>query len=120
MSTATTTGSELASEDWQLADEDGSKPASLVVQLRRRAHILPYFRFVYAEGDNSQVNIAFASHLVTVTGHGLAALLAALAIHRVARIVQPTENEAKFGVRGLGAAKYNGPGITDITVEAFK
>ena len=80
MSTATIPGSELASEDWQLADEDGSKPASLVVQLRRRAHVLPYFRFVYAEGDNSQVKIAFASHMVTVTGHGLAALLAALAI----------------------------------------
>jgi hypothetical protein len=120
MSTATMPASELASEDWQLADEDGSKPASLVVQLRRRAHVLPYFRFVYAEGDNSQVTIAFDSHIVTVTGHGLAALLAALATHRVVRIIQPTENDAKFGVRGPGAAKYNGPGITDITVEEFK
>jgi len=110
----------LASEDWQLADEDGSKPASLVVQLRRRAHVLPYFRFVYAEGDNSQVKIAFASHRVTVTGHGLAALLAALATHRVVRVSQPTESEANFGVRGPGTAKYNGPGITDITVEEFK
>ena len=120
MSTATIPGSELASEDWQLADEDGSKPASLVIQLRRRAHVLPYFRFVYAEGDNSQVKIAFASHLITVTGHGLVALLAALATHRVVRIIQPTENEAKFGVRGPGTAKYDGPGIADITVEQFK
>jgi hypothetical protein len=113
-------GSELASNDWQLADGDGLKPASLIVQLRRHAHVLPYFRFICAEGDNSQVRIAFASHKVTVTGHGLAALLAALATHRVARVIQPTENEAKFGVRGPGSTKYNGPSITDITVEEFK
>jgi hypothetical protein len=117
MSASTIPGSELASEDWQLADDDGSKPASLVVQLRRRAHVLPYFRFVYAEGDNSQVKIAFASHMVTVTGHGLAALLGALATHLVVRVIQPTENEAKFGVRGPGSTKHNGPSITDITVE---
>jgi hypothetical protein len=66
------------------------------------------------------VKIAFASHLVTVGGHGLAALLAALATHRVVRVIQPTENEAKFGVRGTGSLKCNGPSITDITVEEFK
>lgn len=120
MSNATILGSDLASEDWQLAAADGSKPASLVVQLRHRAHVLPYFRFVYAEGDNSQVKIAFTSHLVTVTGHGLAPLLGALATHLVVRVIQPTENEAKFGVRGPGSTKHNGPSITDITVEEFK
>jgi hypothetical protein len=99
MSPATIPGSTLAVEDWQLAGKDGSKPASLVVRLRRRTYLLPYFRLVYAEGDNSQVKIAFASHKVTITGHGLAALLAALATHRVVRVMQPTKNEATFGVR---------------------
>jgi hypothetical protein len=112
---------ELASEDWQLAGEDGvRKPAALVVQLRRRAYVLPYFRFIYAEGDNGLVRIAFASHIVRVTGHGLAALLAALAMNTVVRIAQPTENEARFRVRGVGMAKYSGPSITDISVEEFK
>jgi hypothetical protein len=110
----------LVSEDWQLAEEGGAKPPSLVVQLRRGLHILPWFRFVYAEGDNGLVKLAFASHLVTVTGHGLAALLAALATQRVVRLIQPSENEAKFGVRGPGAGRYTGPAITDITVEQFK
>jgi hypothetical protein len=114
-------GPELASEDWQLAGEDGGKkPASLLVQLRRRAYVLPYFRFIYAEGDNSLVRIAFASHIVTVTGHGLTALIAALAMNVVVRIIQPTENEARFGVRGPGLAKYSGPSITDITIEEIK
>jgi hypothetical protein len=109
----------LASEDWQLC-EDSHKPTCLIVQLRRAIHVLPWFRFVYGEGDNNVVKIAFASHLVTITGHGLAALLAAIAGQRVIRVIQPSENEAKFGVRGLGAGKYNGPAITDITVEKFK
>jgi len=110
---------ELASEDWQLADGDEKRPAALVVQLRRRAYVLPYFRFVYADGDNVQVKIAFSSHLVTVSGSGLAALLAALASNLVVRIMQPTENEARFGVRGHGSAVHSGPSITDITVEEF-
>jgi hypothetical protein len=114
-------GLELASEDWQLAGDDGAKkPTSLVVQLRRRAYVLPYFRLIYAEGDNGLVKIAFASHLVTVTGHGLAALIAVLAMNAVARIIQPTENEARFGVRGPASAKHSGPSITDISVEEFK
>jgi hypothetical protein len=89
MSTATLRSAELAAEDWQLGNEDGSKPASLIVQLRRRVHVLPCFRFAYAAGDNSQVQIAFASHMVTVTGHGLAALLAPLATHRVVASSSP-------------------------------
>jgi hypothetical protein len=107
------------SEDWQLETDPHSKPVSLLVQLRRSTHILPWFRFVYAEGDNSQVKITFTSHLVTVNGFGLAALLVALAAQKVVRLVQPSENEAKFGVRGEGSSKSAGPGISDITVEAL-
>lgn len=111
---------ELASEDWQLIKEGVSKPTSLIVQLRRRAYVLPYFRFLYAEGDNAQVEIAFVSHLVSVSGNGLAALLAALASNVVVRLIQPTESEASFGVRGAGSVKYTGPSITDIAVEESK
>jgi hypothetical protein len=109
-----------SAQNWQLTADDAPKPTCLVVQLRRYAHVLPYFRFVYAEGDNTRVKIAFASHLITITGHGLAALLAALSSQRVVRVVQPSENDAKFGVRGTGSAKDNRLGITDITVEEFR
>jgi hypothetical protein len=51
---------------------------------------------------------AFASHVVTVSGHGLAALLEALATQSVVRLVQPTENEALLGFRGLNATKITG------------
>jgi hypothetical protein len=107
----------LASEDWQLADSDAAKPASLVIELRRQVYVLPYFRFVFAEGDDSRVRIAFASHFITIAGTGLAALLEAMAGNLVVRIVQPTGAEASFGVRGAHANRQHGPAITEITVE---
>jgi len=96
------------SSDWQM-DEGDTKPTSLVVQLRRSAYVLPWFRFVYAGGDDARIQIAFASHLVAVTGHGLAPLLAAVSTQRVVRVIQPTTNEANFGVRGNGTTNTREP-----------
>jgi hypothetical protein len=109
----------LVSEDWQVAD-DGHKPASLVVQLRRGVHILPWFRFVSAEGNNGLVKLTFASRAVTITGNDLAGFLGAIAAQRVIRVIQLSEHEAQFGVRGPGAGRYTGPAIHEITVEKFK
>lgn len=120
MSLTVTPATAWESTDWQLETNADLKPAHLVVQLRRQAHVLPWMRFVFAQGDNHRVQLAFASHMVTVTGHGLAALLGALAAQQVVRLIQPTENEAKFKVRGADSEAYSGPGITDITVEQFK
>jgi hypothetical protein len=83
------------------------------VKQRKQSYAFSYFRLVYAEGDDAGVRIAFSSHLVTVTGHGLDALLEAIAAQRVVRLMQPTENEYKFSVRGAGQA-----GIKNISVEA--
>jgi hypothetical protein len=112
--------SAIESPDWQLADADGPKPASLVVQLRRGAFVFPWFRFVYAEGDNTRVTIIWTTHAIQVTGHGLAALLAALSGHRVIRLIEPSEHEGTFDVRGPAAAKYNAPVIRQITVTKFE
>ena len=108
----------LASEDWELTDDSVPKPGCLIVQQRRHAHVFPWFRFIHAEGDNSEVSILFSTHSVTVTGHGLAALVVAVSTQRLIRLIQPTENEAKFGVRG--ATRHEGPSITEITIEELK
>jgi hypothetical protein len=50
----------------------------------------------------------------------LAALLAALGGQRVLRLIEPSENEASFGVRGSAASKYSGPAIHNISVEQFQ
>jgi hypothetical protein len=47
-------------------------------------------------------------------------LLEAVSTQRLVRIVQPTENEAKFRVRGEGANPYAGPGISGIKIEATR
>jgi len=108
--------SALASEDWQLAAEDAPKPISLVVQRRREVLVLPWFRFVYAAGDNTQVEIVFATHVVNVEGFELAALLAAVSFQNVIRLIEPSEKEARFGVRGAHGNKQMGPGIQSIAV----
>jgi len=112
--------SAIESPDWQFAEEDAPKPASLIVQLRRSAVVFPWFRFVYAEGTNAAVEIVFATHAVRVTGNGLAPFLVAIAGQRVIRIMEPSENEAQFGVRGPGASQYSGPAIHSITVNKFE
>jgi hypothetical protein len=105
--------------DWQIAEE-GTKPLSLVVQLRRKTIVLPWFRFIASEGDDSRVDIVFASHVIHVTGHSLSALLSDLASQGVVRLLQPTESEAKFGIRGSEGASVSGACITDISVEACR
>jgi hypothetical protein len=114
------TESAIESPDWQLATKENT-PVSLVVQKRAGGvHIFPWMRFVWAEGDNNTVKLAFASHVVTIKGQGLAALLVAVAAHGVFRVIEPTDREVQFGVRGNGPNRYSGPSIQSISVDLLK
>jgi hypothetical protein len=115
-----TTDSALVSEDWQLAPDEQHRPLSLLFQLRRGVHGFPWIRLVHFEGDNNIVTMDFASHTVTVTGQGLAPLLAAIAGQRVIRVIEPSQHEAQFGVRGPGGTQYTGPSIQSITIKKFE
>ena len=110
---------QVSVSEYALARDGTSMRATGRPPHRRSAHVLPWFRFVCAEGDRSRVLLTFSS-LVTVEGRGLSALLAAVSAMRVARLIQPTENEAKFRVRGDNADPYRGPAITSITVQRFE
>jgi hypothetical protein len=105
----------LESKDWLMPDDKEGNPASLVVQLRRRAHVFPWFRFVFAEGNDSEVTIYFATHNVEVFGYGLGALLKAVALQRIHTMIQPTEKEARFSMRD--DEPYGGPGINLMVVK---
>jgi hypothetical protein len=87
---------EFECEDWQLVPDKAPNPSSLVVQLRRYVYVLPWFRFVHAEGDNSLARLLWVTHQCIVKGHGLTQLLAALATHRVMRLVEPSQLESRF------------------------
>ena len=107
------------SENWLLADEDGAPSTSLMVQSRRRALVLPYRRFLYAQGNDAQVQIAFASHLITVTGHGLGSLLIALAAQQALRLIQPAESEVTISSLGPDTAAASRLSICKIAIEPF-
>ena len=99
---STNTNTTASASDWTLAKEE-HKAVSLIVHQRRSSLALPWFRFVYAQGDDSTLQIIFATHLVGISGEGLGPLLEAVAANRVLTVSEPTENEAKFGVRGPNA-----------------
>ena len=62
------------------------QPPALEIVLLRQTVILSWNQFVFAEGGDDEVRIAFASHDVVVKGAGLGPLLHAIAANRVARI----------------------------------
>jgi hypothetical protein len=66
---------------------------TLEVVLLNQAPIVSWNQFVYAEGRDDEVRIAFASHDVIVRGAGLSSLLHAIPGHRVASIREVTRSE---------------------------
>jgi hypothetical protein len=69
------------------------QPLALEIVLLKQTLILSWNQFVYAEGGNDELRIAFASHDVVVKGAGLDALLVAIASHRVASIRESVRSE---------------------------
>jgi hypothetical protein len=58
---------------WVISTAD--QPPALEIVLRRQTVIISWNQFVYAEGGEDEVRIAFASHDVAVKGAGLDPLL---------------------------------------------
>jgi hypothetical protein len=100
----------LDKSPWVIGAADQT-PTLEIVQLRQ-ALILSWNQFVYAEGGDDEVRIAFASHDVVVTGAGLGPLLPAIAAHRVALIRQASRSE-RF-------ADSEGPFVGEIVVRKME
>ena len=69
---------------WTITTE--SPVSALEVVLPKQTLILAWNQFVYAEGSDDEVRIAFASHDLIVRGAGLLPLLRAIPGHHVASI----------------------------------
>jgi hypothetical protein len=76
---------------WVISAAD--QPPALEIVLRRQTVIISWNQFVYAEGGDDEVRIAFASHDVVVKGAGLDPLLRAIAANRVALIRESDRSE---------------------------
>ena len=72
---------------WTISQDETSRALEIV--LLKRTIVLSWSQFVYAEGSDDEIRIAFASHDVIIRGAGLAALLADVSAQRVASINEP-------------------------------
>ncbi len=78
---------------WVISVAD--QPPALEIVLMRQTVIISWNQFVYAEGGDDEVRIAFACHDVVVKGSGLDPLLCAIASHRVA-LIRKSERSERF------------------------
>jgi hypothetical protein len=76
---------------WVISTVD--KTPTLEIVLLRQTVVLSWDQFVYAEGGDDEVRIAFASHDVVVRGAGLGPLLRAIAANQVALIRESGRSE---------------------------
>jgi hypothetical protein len=79
------------------ADE---RPAGLEILLLKRSYVLPWSQFLFAEGSDDEIRVAFTTHDVLMKGSGLSALLADFAAHRIVRLRQPTRGD-QFAPAGM-------------------
>lgn len=91
---------------WIAAAHD--RPASMEIKLLKRTFVLPWSQFIYAEGSNDEVRLAFATHDVVVIGGDLGSLLEDLSAQRVSQLWEP--------VRAERSGTESGPRITSISV----
>ena len=76
---------------WKVVAHEG--PGVLVVILLKRTYVLPWSQFLYAEGADDEVRLAFTTHDVVVNGSHLDPLLADLSNQRVNLLREPVRAE---------------------------
>jgi hypothetical protein len=76
---------------WTVNTEQRSPGIQLI--LLQRTFVLPWGRFVCAEGDASEVVAAFTTHDVVVKGCGLDRLLEDIAAQRVTAVREPARTD---------------------------
>jgi hypothetical protein len=80
-----------SAKPWTNTDDLGS--VALEIALLKRTVILHWNQFIYAEGRDDEIRIAFGSHDILVRGTGLLALLADVKAQHVATIYEPTRSD---------------------------
>ena len=63
--------------------------SNLEVVLLKKTFVLPWSQFLFAEGGNEEIRLAFSTHDVVVTGIRLDTLLEDLSARRLSRLQEP-------------------------------
>ena len=91
---------------WVASNEE--RPSALEVILLKRTYVLPWTQFLYAEGGEDEVRLAFATQDVVVNGSYLHSLLSDLSGQRLRLLREPARAE-RF-------RHESGPLITGVSV----
>ena len=70
--------------------------SNLEVVLLKKTFVLPWSQFLFAEGGNEEIRLAFSTHDVVVTGSRLDKLLEDLSARRLSRLQEPGRAD-RFG-----------------------
>ena len=82
---------------------------NLEIILLKRTFVLPWSQFLFAEGENDKIRLAFSTHDVVIMGNRLESLLKDLSVQRLSRLQEP-DRLARF-------SSVTGPHITSISVQ---
>jgi len=70
--------------------------SNLDVVLLNRTFVLPWSQFLFAEGGDEEIRLAFSTHDVVVTGSRLEKLLEDLSARKLSRLQEPGRAD-RFG-----------------------
>ena len=71
----------------------GDRPPAFEIVLLKETLVLSWNQFLFAEGGDDEVRIAFATHDIVVKGVGLTSLLQSITVNQVASIRQPARSD---------------------------
>ena len=90
--------------DWKPRDH----MPGLEIRLAKRTVVFPWSQFVFAEGGNDEIRMAFSTHDVVITGERLDRLLPEITAQKI-NLLEVAGRAESFG------SKF-GPQITDISI----
>jgi len=93
-------------KSWIAREHD--RPAGMEIRLMKQRVVLPWSQFLYADGTNEKIQIAFSTHDIEISGYALGSLLEVLAEQRVSVLQEP--------VRAERFSTDPGPRITSISI----
>jgi hypothetical protein len=74
--------------------EDAKHTAGLRIKLLKQTYVFPWSQFLFAEGGNDEIRIAFSTHDVVVKGGKLEKLLSEITAQKVNLLKMPSRAES--------------------------
>jgi hypothetical protein len=80
-----------SAKSWIAGEHD--RPAGVQIRFIKQTIVLPWSQFLYADGTNEKIRIAFSTHDIEISGYALGSLLQGLAAQCVSVLQEPARAE---------------------------